>query len=253
MFARLALTLALIAPSFALAEPARLGVGVVATPQYEGSTDYSYRPAPNFAFSVGNVRLQSNGPGIEADVVSQRGFDAGPVLRYNFGRDPGSIDNAQVKALPKVDGAVELGGFAALSYPVGEGTFVTTRAQVVHSVGGGHNGATAELSLGVFRLAGDWRYGASAAATYATDNYMNAFFSVAPASPSGLAAFNPNDGFKDIGVRAFASYSVNDSWSVTGFAGVSQLIGDAANSPIVSVTGSSTQAVFGLGVSYTFN
>jgi outer membrane scaffolding protein for murein synthesis (MipA/OmpV family) len=95
--------------------------------------------------------------------------------------------------------------------------------------------------------------GGSAFATYADDSYMGAYFGVGAASPSGLAAFSPGGGFKDVGLSAFAAYQLNQNWSLVGFARVSELVGDAADSPIVTQTGNTTQALVGFGVSYTFN
>lgn len=239
-------------PALAVAEPTRIGVGAVLTPQYEGSDAFTVRPAPSFAFSFGSVRVTSNGPGVAADLISTRGIDAGPILRYNFGRDPSNIDNAAVKALPKIDGSIEAGGFAQIGYPIVPGTFLTGRVEVIQGLGGGHGGLTAQGSVGVVRPGETVTFGVAAAATYADKDYMSSFFGVGAGSASGLAAYSPGGGMKDVGLRAFASYNLTDNWSLTGFAGITQLVGPAADSPIVS-TGSKTQSVIGLGVSYTFN
>ena len=195
-----------------------------------------------------------NGPGLEADVIASRAFDAGPILRYNFGRNGSNIGNPQIKALPDIDGGIELGGYAQLNFPVGGfKTFVAPRISVVQGVSGGASGTVVEGSLGLTRLQDDWVFGARVSATYANDTYMNAQFGVGAASPSGLAAFNASAGIKDVGVSVFANYKINDRVSATGVAGYKRLTGDAANSPIVTVAGNKNQAFLALGLSYTFD
>lgn len=241
-----------LTPVLAMAEPTWLGVGAVLTPQYQGSDKFTVRPAPSFAFSLGSVRVTWNGPGVAADLISTRGIDAGPILRYNFGRNPDNIDNAAVKALPKIDGSVEAGAFAQIGYPIATGTFLTGRVEVIQGLGGGHGGLTAQGSVGLLRPGDTVTLGVAASATYADKDYMQSFFGVGAGSASGLGAFSPDGGVKDVGLRAFANYNLTDSWSLTGFAGLSQLVGPAADSPIVG-TGSKTQSIIGVGVSYTFN
>ncbi len=49
-----------------------------------------------------------------------------------------------------------------------------------------------------------------------------------------------------------ASYQWTEHWGVTGMIGVTRLVGDAADSPIVDDAGSATQGVAALGISYRF-
>jgi len=246
-----ALVIALTA-TIATADPTRLGLGIAFAPQYEGAKDYRVIAAPSFTFSLGQVNVRSSGPGVEVDLFASRGFDAGPIVRWNGGRDPSKIDNAQVSALPKIDGSVMFGGFVQLNYPVGDSTFLATRVDVLKGIGGGNEGFLAEASVGLTKRSKVWTFGGRAGLTYADATYMDTVFGVGAASPSGLSAFTADAGIKDFGLTAFANYQVSDQWSVTGIAGVKRLVGDAANSPITSVTGSDTQGFLSLGVSYTF-
>ncbi len=243
----------MFAPHAVLADPVSLGLGAAAIPQFEGSSDYRVIAAPNFAFSLGPVGIRSNGPGAEADLFASRAIDAGPIMRWNGGRDPADIDSAAVSALPKVDGALMLGGFARLNYPVGDDLILSPRVNILQGLDGGHEGLIAEASIGLTRRLDDWTVGGSAGLTYADEAYMDAFFSVAPASPSGLAAFTAGGGIKDVGVTLFASYRISDDWSATAVAGYRRLVGDAADSPIVATAGDPNQGFLSLGFSYTFN
>ncbi len=230
-----------------------LGLGAAVFPQFEGSSDYRVLAAPSFSFDLGPVAVRSTGPGIEADLLSSRAFDAGPIFRWDGGRDPADIDSVAVSALPQVDGTALLGGFVQANFPVGGGVFVSPRFDVLKGTGGGHDGLIAEASVGVTKRMDSWTFGGSVGLTYADDTYMDTFFSVAPASPSGLATFTAGSGIKDFGLTAFASYAIDDNWSVTAVAGYKRLLGDAADSPIVTVEGDANQAFLSLGVSYMFN
>ncbi len=243
----------LLAPTIASADPLSLGVGVGIGPQFPGSADYRVFPTPFFSFDLGPVSVRSNGPGAEANVPLSRAVAVGPLIRWNGGRDPAKIDNAQVSALPKVDGAFMLGAFTQLNFPIGNNTFLSPRLSFLQGLDGGHEGFLSEGSLGVTRVTNDWTYGGRALVTYADASYMDAFFTVAPASPSGLAAFDAGPGIKDVGFSLFANYKLSDNWSATAIFGYKRLLGDAADSPIVSVAGSENQALISLGVSYTFN
>ncbi len=230
-----------------------VGVGAIAAPQFEGSKDFTVRAAPSFSFKSESFSVRTVGPGIEADLLSSRAIDAGPILRYNFGRKGSDIDNAQVSALPDIDGGVELGGYAQVNIPVGGfKTFLSPRISIVQGVQGGATGMQIQAGLGLVRLQGDWTFGARTTTTYANADYMNTNFGVGAGSASGLGSFTADAGIKDAGLSLFANYKINEQFSVTGIVGYKVLMGDAADSPIVSVAGSNEQMFVTLGVSYGF-
>lgn len=246
-------TLCLLSAGAAQAQVS-VGVGALVLPQFEGSADYGVRVAPSLSFKTENISVRTNGPGLEMDLLSSRAIDAGPILRYNLGRDASKIDNAQVSALPDVAGGVELGGYAQVNIPVGGfKTFLSPRVSVVEGVQGGARGTQIEAGLGLLRLQGDWTLGARISTTYASAIHMNDRFGVGAGSASGLAAFTAGAGIKDAGVALFANYKINERFAVTGVAGYKVLMGDAASSPIVSVAGSKNQAFVTVGLTYTFN
>ena len=110
-----------------------------------------------------------------------------------------------------------------------------------------------EPSVGVVYRADKWVLGSSLSTTFANDDYMDSYFSVGAASASGLTAFSATQGFKDVGVSLFANYKINDTLSASVVGGYRQLIGDAAESPIVSIEGDPNQLFVSFGISYTFN
>lgn len=244
---------ALALSTFAAQAQTTVGFGGIVAPQFEGSADYTTRVAPSFSYKSESFSVRTAGPGLEADLLSSRAIDAGPILRYNFGREGSKIKNAQVSALPDIKGGIELGAYAQVNIPVGGfKTFLSPRLSVVEGIQGGATGTQMQASLGLLRLQGDWTFGARATTTYGNARYMNTNFGVGANSASGLAAFKADAGIKDAGLSLFASYKINERFSVTGVAGYKVLMGDAAKSPIVKVAGRKEQMFVSLGVSYGF-
>ena len=239
----------------AASEPFTIGVGLGAFPQYEGAADYDVLILPSFRGSIAGFDVRSSGPGIELDLLRSRAFDVGPILRYDFGRDPASIDNIAVSALPKIDASLNVGGYLQVNIPISSDfrTFLSPRVSVLKGVGTGPGGVLVEPSLGLLYRGDKWILGSSISTTFASDVYMDSYFSIAETSPSGLTAFSASEGFKDIGVSLFANYKINDAVSASVVGGFRRLIGDAAESPIVSVEGNANQMFISVGLSYSFN
>lgn len=88
-------------------------------------------------------------------------------------------------------------------------------------------------------------------ATWSDEDNMQQWFGVTAqqASRSRFAAYNAGSGFRSVGANLTGIYRISDRWSATGMLGVSQLLGDAADSPI---TQQATQPFGLLGVSYRF-
>ena len=89
--------------------------------------------------------------------------------------------------------------------------------------------------------------------SYASEEYMDAYFSITPAqaalSGAGLGVFDAAAGFKDVGIDLGLAYQITDRVTLQTKAGYARLLEDAANSP---VTASRNQFSGGLGFTYTF-
>jgi outer membrane protein len=98
------------------------------------------------------------------------------------------------------------------------------------------------------------RLGFAASTTYASDRYNEKYFGIDPdnARRSGLRRHDAEGGIKDVGLSVTATYLFTERWAVTGLVGVTQLVGDAADSPIVEDEGSATQGLFAPGLVYNF-
>lgn len=228
--------------------PNSFGIGASIVPDYDGSADYVARPSVTGRFAFGPATIELRGAGVRADVL-QGPISAGPVLNYRFGRTD-EVENPQVAALPEIEGAVELGAFASI--PVGGN--VALSAEILGDVSDVHGGMLTTLSA-------DWRQPltdrfdvfASASVSVMDDNFAQTYYGVTAegAAASGLAAYAAGGGVRDVGLTLGASIGITEQASLTGTIGYRELLGDAADSPIVEV-GDSGQMIATIGLNWEF-
>lgn len=230
-----------------------VGGGAVVRPEYEGSKDYDVDFAPVLSVSYRDL-VQLRGTALSADLLGLLGarpvpgLQAGPIVRYRFGRD--QDDNAALRGLGDVDGSVEVGGF--LRWTDGRWSIGAT---LVQDVAGGHEGMLAELEAGWrTRLTERWTLAVQGQLTWADGNYNQAFFGISRAQSlrSGRSVYDADAGIKDVGVSVGLDYALTRHWALSGRVGYTRLLGDAADSPLVDGSGSPDQFLGGLFVSYRF-
>lgn len=227
-----------------------VGGMAIAAPKYEGSGDYRVIGVPLVAPAfAGGGRLQVKG----ADDVRFRlfeigAFEAGPLAGWRFGRD--EEDGRQLSGLGDIDGGLVAGGYAAYR-------FGSLKPFLSY-----HHQLTGDDTGGILRLGGEvkWDLGRGseivgvAGTSWADGAYMRAFFSVTPqqaaASVAGLPVHNADAGIKDVFIGATAKLALSELWTLQLAARYAHLVGEAADSPIVS---SESQWTAGIGVTYRFD
>ncbi len=228
----------------------KLGVGVGAVPDYEGSEDYKAVPLLLIRAGWSSGRyIQFLGNMLKANVIAGDTWSAGPFLRYRGKRDD-DVDNNRVKRMRTVDEAIELGGF--VGYMINQWHLALLVAQDVNDA---HDGLTASLEAGyTMKLEDGVNLGITAFTTYASDDYMETYFGIDAdnANRSGLSQYSADSGIKDFGVMANLDYSPWENWGITGIVGLKWLVGDAADSPIVDKEGSEMQLLGGVMATYRF-
>jgi outer membrane protein len=233
-----------------------ISVGAAYLPDYTGSDDYRIIPFGALRYEIGDVVVRSEGPGLAVDFLTEGPLTLGVFGRWSGGRN--DVDDAVVSLLEEVDSSIIVGGFANLT--------------VAENVLTGFDRVSLSSRVG-FDALGEWDGAAwSASANYATslsrtsflilsasvsgfsDDYADTLFTVdaAGAAASGLAVFDAGGGVQDIGVTAILDYGLGGDWSVSGLVGVSRLVGDFADSPIVAVRGDDTQVLLGLSLGRRF-
>jgi outer membrane scaffolding protein for murein synthesis (MipA/OmpV family) len=232
----------------------RLGLGPVVSSEFEGSDEYDINLAPLISLrykdllQVDNNQIRVNLFGGSGALWQSSNFRAGPILKVDFGRS--ESDSPDLLGLGSVGKSVELGVFA--SYTSGP---LRYRVRLRHDVVSGHEGAVADadVSLAIYR-AESVNIGSRLSTTWVSKKYMNAFFGITPtqATASGLTIYTADSGLKDISLSVGGEFQVTPRWAVVVNAAAQRLIGDANNSPLVTVRGSGNQFSAGAYAVYSF-
>ena len=232
-----------------------VGLGLGFATDYEGSDDVTFGALPTAQYSFGKRFVRLIGTNLSANLLEHEVLQIGPSLNYRFGRN--DVDDDVVDRMADVDGAVEIGAMAGLSFTNGANARYRFNASVefLTDVTDEHDGSTIRLSARYWRpISKAFDVSIGIGGTYATDNYMSSFFSVnaADAAASGLPIFVADAGVKDFDVSPMVVMHLSRSWHVGLGARFKWLLGDAADSPVVDSRGSSTQILAGLGVIYSW-
>jgi MipA family protein len=232
-----------------------LGAGVGVAPDYEGSDDYELVP-------LWNLRVDNlYNPNTYVQVI-------GPRLRSNFLPDPHwrlGIDGQFIKKrdhvhdnavddLQSVDPSVMLGVIGGYDF------FDDPQQDLVLEIEARQDVANGNGFLGTMRgvystqLSSSWRLDTTIEGTWASSDYMDAYFSIDAndAARSGLRQYNADAGFKDVAFGGTLTYRLAERWSISGLATYTRLVGDAADSPVVKNAGDENQFFGGTLVNYRF-
>lgn len=269
-------SLAFTSLMFALAAPAMaqmpqdrnsltLGLGLGTIPSYEGSNDYRMIPTPQlrgrvegFNFSTVRTHLYvdawRDGPG-KVD------FAIGPVIGANLNRTA-QIGDARVAALGDLDVAIEAGGFVGVT-KTGVGTPFDQLSFTVsyqRDLTDTHDSYVIRPQIAYLRpldLKTAIRFGL--AAEIVGGGYARTYFGVTPAGAlaSGLPAYTLGGGLKDLNLSAGVSRALGNGtllkgWSAFGAVGVSRVLGDFADSPVVRIAGEENTFFGSIGIAYSF-
>lgn len=244
------------------------GVAAAYLPDYEGSNDYRFAPAPaaigsigGFAFSViGNrasIDLIPNKPGPVVD------FQLGPVGVVNFNRtNEDTIDDDRIAVLGERDTAIELGGYVGigktgvLTSPYDK---LSVSVSYRHDVSKVHRSGIWTPSINYFTpLSLKSAVGLFASAERVERGYGRTYFDInaAQSALTGLPRFAAGGGWKHytLGVAGMYSLTGNLLGGLKLVAGGSykRMLNDYSASPITSVAGSKNQWLGAVGLAYTF-
>lgn len=243
-----------------------VGVAVGMVPDYEGSNDYAATALPlvdirqpGFLFLKGaSVNPDDGWASAGWNVLNlayavgsseKLRLSVGPLIRYSGGRD--EDDNDALAGLGDIDGSVGFGGFLEVS--AGPWSMDAT----VVSQDAGESGDGVLVAFGArytARVSNGFTVSAGISSSWGDGDYMQGFYGVTSgqSASSGLARFDADAGFKDVGVRFDASYALAENWLINGQVGYRRLLSDAADSPLVDDRGSADQFRALIGVAYRF-
>lgn len=231
-------------------------VGVGTAPDYLGSDDYLFGAVPALNWDVDFAIVKVMGNWAMLDFVPDSPLILGPTALLRFGRS--DVDDPVVSALPDVDMTVELGAGIGYEFADSENPIkrVVVGGDIMFDVGGVHDDYAANLYVrGSYPL---WWTGGtvvgSVGMTFVGDNFADTYFSVTPAGSalSGLPVFFADGGARDVRIGAGVIQSITPNWHVGAGALYMRLLGDAGDSPVVSIRGSENQFILGVGAAYAW-
>ena len=239
------------------------GLGAAWVPDYEGSDDYEMIPAAFIRGRVSGFSFFTRATWLYVDVIRGNGdmdFNLGPIVGLRNNRS-GDVKDSAVDKLPELDSAIEVGGFAGVTWHGLTNPYdsLSLRVDVLTDVGGAHKSTliTPTIDFGT-PLSRTLYVGASASLEWAGNGYANYYYSITPAEGvvAGLPAFDADGGLKHWRLGLIANQSITGDltggFSIFGAGGYTHLLGDFADSPVVDDRGSSSQWFGALGVAYTW-
>ena len=212
-----------------------VGAAVSISPEYEGSDEYKVTAIPfvfpTFGAAANRIDVRG-GDDVRFKLFRNKNFEIGPLVGYRFDRE--EDDGDKLVGLGDVDGGVVIGGFM--------------RAAFLPSLYAGvsyHRTVTGDVDGGQLRFGLEYEKQATdrvfirmrAGATYADDEYMNAYFGVTSAqegsSVAGLQAFDASSGIKDVYASIASRIELHERWQLNLKGQYTRLVGDAADSPVI--------------------
>ena len=230
-----------------------VAIGVGTVPEYDGSDEARILPFALADVQLGGVNFQLRGQSLRVDLVSNQRVSAGPVLGARLPRDDA---DGPVGRLPDLDLAVEAGAFIGYRFGGGHGGqgSLHTELSLIQDISDVHDGllASASASYVLFSQRNVF-VSLETRTTWASDDYMRTYFGIeeVDAIASGLDAYRPDAGIRDVGAGVTAGYWFSPRLGVIGRMGATYLVGDPADSPVTE-DGSRWQPNGGLALSYRY-
>lgn len=222
-----------------------VGAGLALAAKYPGASTERVRPAPLISIEYDN-RVSLGPLGIGVAAVRWNGLRAGPVLGFQGGRR--ESDDPRLAGLGDISTSVTGGLFATYTRGPLE-VSATARQAISHST----NGLSGLLQVNIrhaFVMARTF-VAAGPDLEFGNGDFERTWFGISPAqSPtSGLPLYAPRAGINRVGLHADLTRRATGHIVLRFFARVSDITGDAAQSPVVERR---TQIDVGAGVAYHF-
>jgi outer membrane scaffolding protein for murein synthesis (MipA/OmpV family) len=229
-----------------------LGGAVSFSPEYDGASRYAAKFRPVWAVKFGRVLIASGGgsallgfgrggagPGASTQLLETERWRVGLSLRLDGGRDSGDADST--RGLPDVKRTVRARAYVNYSLAT-DWNLGASLSQDALGRGGGIVGSL-DLGWRLFRSEStEWTSGIGLTGGNARN--LRSYFGVpdAGATPA-RAAYRPGAGLRDAYIGMSVRHALDKHWFVFGSAGVSRLLGPAADSPLVQRASSQSMAV----------
>jgi outer membrane scaffolding protein for murein synthesis (MipA/OmpV family) len=273
-----AATIFTAAPAFAQAQPddeaglpddrnsLTIGLGGAYVPSYEGSDDYIVTPIGVLFGKVAGISFVTRGTSLAIDLIPEAAdapfaVTLGPVVNVRFDRTT-RIRDTQVRALGKLDTAIEVGAQAGITKNglLHQYDSLGVRLTYQKDVTDTHDSSILTPAIEYATPLSTRTYvQLGLQAERVGDGFARTYFSVDAAGriASGLPVYSAEGGWKNWRTSLFVAHALTGDLraprlSMFGGLAYSRLLGDFKRSPIVSVAGDKDQFYGLLGLSYTF-
>ena len=209
-----------------------------------GTATSTAQARPVWAFQYGRIRISTGGaaavlgiaqdprgPGASAELLSTDRVRLGVALRIDRGRNSSAIEG--LEGLPDVPATLRTRVYSSYALTA-RWTLAGSISQDILGRGGG-TVATADFGYRApFNPASEWYAGLGL--SWADARYMNSYYGVPPDSPagSGRAGYEPGAGPTSLRAGIGFTTALSSRWILFGGAGVTQLLGHAADSPLTT-------------------
>lgn len=174
---------------------------------------------------------------------------AGPNITYEGGRN--SDDSPTLSGLDDIDGSFVAGGYVRGTIgPVG------IRLSGGQDIAGGHDGISANASVGTLLPLGNLRIQPSASVSWGSAKHNQSFFGItdAQSNATGLDINNVNSGVYGYSANVVSWYEIFDDYVVTVIGSHRWFSGKSNDSPILLAEDGADKGLFlSLGIARRFN
>lgn len=232
----------------------RLDFGLMAAPKYLGDDDYQISALPGLRLSYGDTFFASVNEGVGLNLINTGPWRAGPMLRYDFGRDQDGDSlfrisgggTSDLQGLGDVDGTTEIGGFVEYSLDQFE-AYLELRQGL-----GGHDGMVGSARVDYKTMLRGFGppafFSVGPTVSFASSQYTSAYFDVnaVQSAASGLTMYDAGGGITSYGINAALTLPITQRAAITAIAGWDVLTGDVGDSSLVRERGSRHQGRIGV-------
>jgi outer membrane scaffolding protein for murein synthesis (MipA/OmpV family) len=219
-----------------------IGASGTSAAEYQGSNNRDFKLRPLWAYQYGRFRISTSRasgvlgfatdtplPGASAEVLSTDTWRVGGALRFDSGRK--ASDSPYLAGMPDVERTLR--GRIYASYALTKSWGIG--GNVSQDLLGRNGGALASMDIG-FRhwLTPRTEWTTGGGLSFGDARNMQTYFGVtdADAVKTGLPAFSPGAGLKDVHAGIGLTTALTKRWIVFANVGGSKLLGDAAASPL---------------------
>ncbi len=227
----------------------RFGVATGMVPDYTGSDNYRLRALPIVELRYRD-KWRLYGTKLTLNTLKWGDLEAGPLINLRFGRS--SSRNKALLGLGDIGTTLELGGFVRF-----RNDKMLVSADVRQALSEAQ-GRTVRFTVGHgFYKDGPLAIAFALRGKYLSRKAMQTNFGVtkiqSAKSVRGFDAFFTDAGMSELSVNIVGQYRLGKNIRALGLLSYGQLMGDAANSPIVTKgVGSKHQSLFGGAITYQF-